>query len=507
MPEVKFEIYDEKSETTMDKIYLSEFHDYNIKKTVDGKVVFDGLTSLSSISKGESQIPKGDYNYVYDAIVEYLDGHNENLENRDSEITFKILEMDQRYAAKYEEYMGSKLIKEGVGWTKDFKTKAEKKAWRKAVKEYKKNNGIKCATDRLKKKIDEITSAIDGLDTELPELDPLIPPLIETAIPKLLTDPCNFVSELNKAAQVSISRINGMPSPVELANYYIKLGKNNIRTLANNTLKSSKETVAVASFPITSQIEKSYDYFEQLDSEREEFLKTNSETYYLFKAVMAKEAETGGTMSSFTVPAEEVTMSADYSNITSKAETSSVITFSEVAKTGKTVTARKDFSKTYQGKTYTGYSGHSYRNEAPTPEITNRINEGLRNLWIPLRLAWEVYCKEKGWKNPAWTITSGYRCPMYNFAVGGAASSSHMSGWAIDVVPANGKVKELGDFIYAYCNDKSHGTRFDQLLREVDSRGVSWVHIGYKGASGQRGEYSPYYTSYKKTDRQWKYLS
>ena len=59
---------------------------------------------------------------------------------------------------------------------------------------------------------------------------------------------------------------------------------------------------------------------------------------------MTKEAETGGTMSSFTAPAEEVTMSADYSNINAEVESSKVITFSEIAKTGKTVTAKKTFS-------------------------------------------------------------------------------------------------------------------------------------------------------------------
>lgn len=507
MSDTKFEIYDAETESSTDKKYLSVFHDYEIKKIVNGNTIFSGKTSLYSILKGKSELPKEDYNYVYDAIIEYLDAHNESIDKINKNISFKILEIDQRYAAKYEEYMGDKLIKEGVGWAKDLKTKEEKKAWESAIKEFKKSNKIESSTDKLKKHVDEINEAIDSLDGELPELDSLVPPLIETAIPMLLVDPCNFVSELNKAAQVSISRINGIPNPTELANYYIKLGKNNIKTLASNALKSSKETVAAASFPITSQIEKAYEYFEQLDSEREEFLKENSETYYTFKAVMAKEVETGGTMSSFTSPAEEVTMSADYSNINANVESSKVITFSEIAKTGKTVTAKKSFSKTYGGKTYTGTAGHSYRNEAPTPEITNRIYEGMRNLWIPLRLAWAVYCEEKGWKNPTWIITSGYRCPIYNFAVGSGVTSAHMTGWAIDVVPANGKVKELGDFIYAYCKDKSHGVVFDQLLREVDAKGTSWVHIGYKSNSGQRGEYSPYYTSYKKTDRQWKYLA
>ena len=230
MPDTKFEIYDAETESSTDKKHLSVFHDYEIKKIVNGNTIFSGKTSLYSILKGKSELPKEDYNYVYDAIIEYLDAHNESIDKTNKSISFKILEIDQRYAAKYEEYMGDKLIQEGIGWAKDLKTKEEKKAWRSAIKEFKKSNKIESSTDKLKKHIDEINEAIDSLDGELPELDSLVPPLIETAIPMLLADPCNFVSELNKAAQVSISRINGIPNPTELANYYIKLGKKKIKT-------------------------------------------------------------------------------------------------------------------------------------------------------------------------------------------------------------------------------------------------------------------------------------
>ena len=140
MSDIRFEIYDAETESSTDKKYLSEFHDYEIKKVVNGNTVFNGKTSLNSILKGKSELPKEDYNYVYDAIIEYLDAHNESIDKTNKNISFKILEIDQRYAAKYEEYMGDKLIKEGIGWAKDLKTKEEKKAWGSAIKEFKKSN-------------------------------------------------------------------------------------------------------------------------------------------------------------------------------------------------------------------------------------------------------------------------------------------------------------------------------------------------------------------------------
>ena len=107
MPDTKFEIYDAETESSTDKKHLSVFHDYEIKKIVNGNTIFSGKTSLYSILKGKSELPKEDYNYVYDAIIEYLDAHNESIDKTNKSISFKILEIDQRYAAKYEEYMGS----------------------------------------------------------------------------------------------------------------------------------------------------------------------------------------------------------------------------------------------------------------------------------------------------------------------------------------------------------------------------------------------------------------
>ena len=79
-------------------------------------------------------------------------------------------------------------------------------------------------------------------------------------------------------------------------------------------------------------------------------------------------------------------------------------------------------------------------------------------------------------------VTSGYRCPELNEAVGGAKKSAHQTGYAIDCVPANNKKKEFFEFCKEYLKDKE----FDEMLLERNSRGSVWIHIALKSIDGKQ---------------------
>jgi len=65
-------------------------------------------------------------------------------------------------------------------------------------------------------------------------------------------------------------------------------------------------------------------------------------------------------------------------------------------------------------------------------------------------------------------ITSGYRCPELNRAVGGSRSSAHMEGLAADIIaPSFGTPAELAELIAAL------DLEFDQVILEFDR----WVHV------------------------------
>lgn len=69
------------------------------------------------------------------------------------------------------------------------------------------------------------------------------------------------------------------------------------------------------------------------------------------------------------------------------------------------------------------------------------------------------------------TISSGYRCPELNKAVGGSTTSQHMLGEAADLhLPNLGTGREWFEWIKTHCT-------FHQLIWEHDASGTYWIHV------------------------------
>ena len=68
-------------------------------------------------------------------------------------------------------------------------------------------------------------------------------------------------------------------------------------------------------------------------------------------------------------------------------------------------------------------------------------------------------------------ISSGYRSPQVNAAVGGSSTSAHMSGLACDFIcPGFGTPKEICQMLQPYMGQ----LKIDQLIYEYGD----WVHLG-----------------------------
>ena len=98
-----------------------------------------------------------------------------------------------------------------------------------------------------------------------------------------------------------------------------------------------------------------------------------------------------------------------------------------------------------------------------------------------IRSEWGKYCEANNLGTPAIHVSSGYRSPELNKAVGGVKTSAHMLGYAADIVPVNGRQDEFEYFIAEVFSKK--GYAYDQLIIEK-SKTSRWVHIGYKKAGG-----------------------
>lgn len=112
------------------------------------------------------------------------------------------------------------------------------------------------------------------------------------------------------------------------------------------------------------------------------------------------------------------------------------------------------------------------RNET-TPEIEKNLTALVGAVLDPAREKWGRPIK----------VTSGYRCPALNKAIGGAAQSQHMKGEAADIVAGSWRENaELGRLIVkSGC--------FDQLIFEQSNRECTecdWIHVSWKRVGENR---------------------
>jgi zinc D-Ala-D-Ala carboxypeptidase len=92
-------------------------------------------------------------------------------------------------------------------------------------------------------------------------------------------------------------------------------------------------------------------------------------------------------------------------------------------------------------------------------------------------------------------VSSGYRCPRVNKAVGGVASSQHQSGEAADIKAGEGFTnQQLFEAI------KAADLPVDQCIVEFrnEEGEPTWIHVSYS-ADRQRGEYLEAYKVKGKT--------
>ena len=108
-------------------------------------------------------------------------------------------------------------------------------------------------------------------------------------------------------------------------------------------------------------------------------------------------------------------------------------------------------------------------NNAPDKEHLKNMQVLIRDLIQPMRDA----------LGPI-RISSGYRNPQLNRAIGGSAKSQHCKGQALDLqFWKDGKMcnKEIYDWVI------NSGIEFDQMINEFD---FAWIHISLKDSKNRK---------------------
>lgn len=109
----------------------------------------------------------------------------------------------------------------------------------------------------------------------------------------------------------------------------------------------------------------------------------------------------------------------------------------------------------------------------PDFDAVEHLDELVGTILQPLRNAW----------GKPLTVTSGYRCPALNKAVGGVENSAHTTGYAADIT-TTGDLDEFIEFAELWMT--SHGVKWDQSINESNKKGSHWWHIAIRGAGGKQ---------------------
>ena len=105
--------------------------------------------------------------------------------------------------------------------------------------------------------------------------------------------------------------------------------------------------------------------------------------------------------------------------------------------------------------------------------------ENLKRVCGWLEMLRDEYNRRYGEGNAPIIINSGYRSPAVNKAVGGVATSNHLTGCAVDIRVTDMKQLLRYAVILLDISDDS-GEPFDELLIERNSQGTYWLHFAVR---------------------------
>ena len=108
----------------------------------------------------------------------------------------------------------------------------------------------------------------------------------------------------------------------------------------------------------------------------------------------------------------------------------------------------------------------------PSDDIKKNLTLFINTVLDPIR---------EDWGSPI-IVSSGYRCPELNKAVGGVKTSGHMYGYCADL-QVKGDLRKFSNFVIEWM--KEHQMKWDQIIWEK-SGNVTWLHFCWIGKDGKQ---------------------
>ena len=108
----------------------------------------------------------------------------------------------------------------------------------------------------------------------------------------------------------------------------------------------------------------------------------------------------------------------------------------------------------------------------PSDDIKKNLTLFINTVLDPIR---------EDWGSPI-IVSSVYRCPEFNKAVGGVKTSGHLYGYCADL-QVKGDLRKFSNFVIEWM--KEHQMKWDQIIWEK-SGNVTWLHFCWIGKDGKQ---------------------
>ena len=108
----------------------------------------------------------------------------------------------------------------------------------------------------------------------------------------------------------------------------------------------------------------------------------------------------------------------------------------------------------------------------PSDKIKKNLTLFINTVLDPIR---------EDWGSPI-IVSSGYRCPELNKAVGGVKTSGHLYGYCADL-QVKGDLRKFSNFVIEWM--KEHQMKYDQIIWEKCGN-VTWLHFCWIGKDGKQ---------------------
>jgi hypothetical protein len=112
----------------------------------------------------------------------------------------------------------------------------------------------------------------------------------------------------------------------------------------------------------------------------------------------------------------------------------------------------------------------------PSQEVVNNLKNLCENVMQPLR----------DWYGKPINITSGYRSPKLNKAIGGSTTSDHCLGCAIDFTLPKEDYQKVFEYIKA-------NLPYSQIIWEFgNEQAPQWIHVSYRSSGNRKQSLAAY---------------